>query len=197
MQNLTERQSKILNFIEDFISSHGFAPTIREIANHFKIVSLNAVRQHLLKLQDKGLIDIASHQSRGIKLPGLTGIRIPVVGRVAAGVPILAAENIESFFAVDRTFLRQTEDIFALKVKGDSMTPAIQDGDYVLVKCQDSANLGETVVAVIENEATVKVLSKIDNRLVLHALNPKYKDILLSEETIINGKVIGLIRKFQ
>jgi len=194
MENLTERQSKILSFIGNYIAMHGFAPSIREIAKHFRIVSLNAVRQHLLHLEEKGLLDIASHHSRGISLPGAQGLRIPVVGQIAAGSPILAEQNIDTYFSIDPTFLKTSEEVFSLKVKGDSMEPEILNGDYVLCKRQDHAGVGDTVVAVIENEATVKVLHKKEGRYVLHALNPKYSDIL--DEFIISGKVVGLIRNF-
>ena len=196
MQNITKRQAQILSFIEGYIASHSYAPSIREIAKHFRIVSLNAVRQHLLRLENAGALDLSARRSRGISLPGTFGVRIPVVGRVAAGVPIMAQENIESYFVTDRTFLRETEDVFALKIKGDSMEPEMHENDWVLVKRQDHANLGELVVAVIENEATVKKLVKVGSSFALRANNPKYADIEIGPNFLVNGKVVGLIRKF-
>lgn len=195
MQTLTKRQAEILNFIEQFVAAHNFPPSIREIAQHCKIISLNAVRKHLLKLEEKSLIDIASRQSRGISLPGV-GTRIPVVGQIAAGQPILAWENIEEFIAVDRAFLENGQETFALKVKGDSMEPEIHEGDFVIVRRQTSAQPGDLVCALIGEEATVKVLKKISGSFFLHALNPKYRDIIFDGNTTICGKVIGLLRKF-
>lgn len=200
-KELTKRQRDVLDFITEMIQKKGSPPTIREIGHMFKISSTNGVRAILSALTQKGYIRRKPLVSRGIEL--LTQSRasfmaIPLLGRIAAGLPILAVENIEGSIAVDRSFL-PGGDIFSLKVVGDSMKDSgIFDGDYVLAKMQPTAEKGDVVVAVIGEEATVKRYLPEKNRIRLEPANPVFEPILVdkkSPEFRIAGKVIGLLRK--
>jgi len=200
-KELTKRQRDVLDFITEMIQKNGSPPTIREIGHMFKISSTNGVRAILSALTQKGYIRRKPLVSRGIEL--LTQSRasfmaIPLLGRIAAGLPILAVENIEGSIAVDRSFL-PGGDIFSLKVVGDSMKDSgIFDGDYVLAKMQPTAEKGDVVVAVIGEEATVKRYLPEKNRIKLEPANPVFEPIVVdkkSPEFRIAGKVIGLLRK--
>lgn len=209
MSSLTKRQKQILDFIIKSIDSYGFPPSTSEIQKEFSFKSPNAVQDHLVAIEKKGYISRHSHKSRGIELLIYTKRRegnedsntaeIPIVGRVAAGLPILAQESLEGTLTVDKSIIKSPDNVFALRVKGDSMINAgILDGDFVLVHQQPVANQGEIVVALIEDEATVKRFYKEKNQIILQAenenmppivVNPKDKDIQ------ILGKVKGVIRK--
>jgi len=204
--DLTSVQQKILDFIVETIRDHDRSPTIREIGDAFGIASTNGVRYHLDVLQQRGYIRRHKGISRGIEwlehhaLPQRSDVaRIPLVGSVAAGAPILAIENVEDEIAVDDMFVRG-EGCFALRVTGDSMRDAgILDGDVVAVNPQPTAKGGDIVVALIDDEATVKIYSRRKGRVVLEARNPDYDDIVLNEgdaETRILGTVVGLMRRF-
>ncbi len=198
---LTKRQRDVLDFIGEMIQKKGLPPTIREIGTKFKISSTNGVRAILSALTQKGYIKRKPLVSRGIEL--LTRTRasfatIPVLGRIAAGLPILAVENVEANIAVDRSFL-PGGDIFSLQVAGDSMKESgIFDGDYVLAKMQPAAEKGDIVVAVIGEEATVKRYFPEKHRIRLEPANPVFGPIIVdkkSPEFRIAGKVIGLLRR--
>lgn len=200
-KELTKRQRDVLDFIAETIQKKGFPPTIREIGEKFKIASTNGVRGILSALTQKGYIRRQPLVSRGIEL--LTQTRpsfaaVPILGRIAAGLPILAVENIEGTVAVDRSFLTGG-DIFSLKVAGDSMKDSgIFDGDYVLARMQPTAENGDIVVAVIGEEATVKRYSPGKNRIKLEPANPLFEPIIVDKKSPdfrIAGKVIGLLRK--
>ena len=200
-KELTKRQRDVLDFIAEMIQKKGLPPTIREIGNKFRISSTNGVRAILSALTQKGYIRRKPLVSRGIELltPSRASfVAIPLLGRIAAGLPILAVENIEGSIAVDRSFI-PGGDIFSLEVVGDSMKDSgIFDGDYVLAKMQPSAEKGDIVVAVIGEEATVKRYFPEKNRVRLEPANPVFEPIILdkkSPEFRIAGKVIGLLRK--
>jgi repressor LexA len=200
-KELTKKQRDILDFITEMIQKKGLPPTIREIGNKFKISSTNGVRAVLSALTQKGYIKRKPLVSRGIELltPSQASFAVvPLLGRIAAGLPILAVENIEGSIAVDRSFL-PGGDIFSLKVVGDSMKDTgIFDGDYVLAKMQPTAEKGDVVVAVIGEEATVKRYFPEKNRIRLLPANPVFEPIIVdkkSAEFRIAGKVIGLLRK--
>jgi repressor LexA len=188
--------------MSDYLTDHGYPPTQREIMKRFKIKSTKGVDRHLEALEKKGYITRTHKGARAIEIHGLSQSRgIPVVGKVAAGQPILAVENLEGTLALDQKVARW-KDAFFLKVKGDSMTGAgIFHGDYVLVKPQPAAENGDTVVAMIEStsggEATVKRFVKKRDRILLEAANPAYPSIDVSEksgEFKIIGKVIAVFR---
>jgi len=195
---LTDRQAQVLQFITGYLSDHGYPPTQREIMRRFKIKSTKGVDRHLEALEKKGYLTRTRRGARALEVHGLSQSRgIPVVGRVAAGQPILAEENIEATLALDRK-VACWKDAFFLKVKGDSMIEAgIFDGDYVLVRPQPGAEGGDTVVAMINGEATVKRLVKKKERIVLEAANPVYAPIEITEksgESKIIGKVVAVFR---
>jgi len=203
---LTERQEKILTFIKQFRDENGYPPTLRQIGKRFDISSTFGVKRHLDALVKKGYINVESYASRGISLSNNNIIdarslfqQIPVVGRVAAGSPILAIENLEGNIIVDPAYVKKSEDCFALRVKGDSMINAgIFDGDLVIVSPKKEAANGEIVVARIDDEVTVKTFQKKNQSIILIPENEKYKPIEVKEtkDFSIIGKVIGVIRWF-
>jgi repressor LexA len=200
---LTPRQAETLEWVRHFIRLHGKPPTMREIGTQFGIAS-SSVFDLVKTLERKGFLKRGEGASRTVELVGKTGrnkpdtgMEIPVVGRVAAGRPIWAVENVEGAITVDAALARRYERLFALHVAGDSMIDAgILDGDLVVVAQQEWADSGDIVVALIGDEATVKRLSlgrKGAIRLV--AANPKYDDIVISDPDFrIQGKVIGVQR---
>lgn len=205
---LTRRQQEIFDFIAETIRGKGYPPTIREIMDAFGIASTNGVRTTLAALEKKGYIRRRPMLSRGIELtdfverdvPGTTELReIPLIGRVAAGEPILATENVEGTLAVDGSFVPSGE-VFALKVSGESMQDAgIMNGDYVLARQQQTANQGDIVVAVIGEEATVKRYYLDDGGIRLMPENETFEPILVDptqEDFRIAGKIVGLMRRF-
>ena len=208
-KELTSRQKEILDFIREMIENKGFPPTIREIGEKFKIASTNGVRAILSALSKKGYIRRKPLVSRGIELVQKTKVlfdfgrkedyvAVPLLGRIAAGLPTLAVENIEGSIAVDRSFL-PGGDVFSLKVQGESMRDSgIFDGDYVLARAQSIAETGDIVVAVIGEEATVKRYVPQKNRVKLEPANPDFKPIVVDRKSAdfrIAGKVIGLLRR--
>jgi repressor LexA len=208
-KELTKRQKEVLDFICEMVENKGLPPTIREIGENFKITSTNGVRAILSALTKKGYIRRKPLVSRGIELAKKAKaafdytqkrdyLSVPLVGRIAAGLPTLAVENIEGSIAVDRTFL-PGGDVFSLRVVGDSMKDAgIFDGDYVLARVQSTAEKGDIVVAVIGEEATVKTYVPQKNRVRLEPANPAYQPIIVDtrySDFRIAGKVIGLLRR--
>jgi len=194
---LNERAGKILAYIQRFSREHGYPPTIREIGEAFGISSTNGVRYYLNMLEKGGHLKRDGRISRGIgptapaASPG-----IPILGRVAAGRPILAEENHEGVLETAEMF-GDARRLFALKVRGDSMTGAgILPGDYVIVRHQESAEAGEIVVALVGDEATVKYYRPREDSVELVAANPRYEPIVVAEETDfrILGTVKGVIR---
>ena len=193
----SKRQTEVLNFLTRHISKVGYPPTLREIAKHLGIRGFSAIKKHLDALEKKGHLSRRSG-ARAIEIPDRPqAVSVPVLGRVAAGKPILAEENLLGTLAVDPTMVRG-RNVFLLKVKGESMKEAgILAGDLVLVKPQPDAESGEIVVAMVESEATVKRLIKKTGRIVLQPENPAFDPILITErdETFqILGKVMGVLR---
>ncbi len=193
-ENLTPKQSKVLDFILERLHTVGAPPTIREIAQHFDFSSTGSPRVHLRALARKGYLRLNPQISRGIEvLARATGI--PIVGRVRAGSPELAVEDIEDYLDLSRVFPRE-ETIFALRVKGDSMVGAgMVEGDLAIVNRQPIAGEGEIVVALIGEEATVKRFFKEPRGVRLEPANPAYEPIVSKDATIV-GKVIGLVRGY-
>lgn len=200
-EKLTAKQRRMLDFISDCIQRSGAPPTIREIGKRFRMSSTNSVRDVLNALVRKGHIRRKPLVSRGIELVqdwASSFVTVPVVGRIAAGLPITAVENIEGNVAVDSSFV-SGEGVFSLRVVGDSMKEAgIFDGDMVLVRQQATAERGEIVVAIIGEEATVKRYYPEKRRIRLEPANPTYEPIIVEKKDpgfFIAGKVIGLLRK--
>ena len=203
-KGLTAKQGEILDFIRVHINRHSAPPTIREIGRHFSISSTNGVRCHLTALENKGFIKRTSYRSRGIEMAekshtpaSLTSI--PILGRVAAGNPILAEENLEGRIGIDSDLL-SGDQLFALKVNGDSMIEAgIFDGDLVFARKQPVAERGEIVVAIVGEDATVKYYYPDNGRIRLEPANETFRTIIVERDTPgfhIAGKVVGVFRKY-
>lgn len=204
MKKLTARQKEILENIHRFIIENGYPPTVREIAGTHGFASPRAASDHLKALQKKGYLQ-KSNLPRSIKLsPKAYGpwgliqkegmLKVPLLGRIAAGLPVLAEQNIEQYLDLPPDPRNRKVD-FALKVIGDSMTgDHIQDGDIILVKAQNTAENGEIVVALIEGQATVKRLYRTQETLELRPSNPNYETIRVHEDVSIQGKVLSLYR---
>jgi repressor LexA len=189
---LKAKTKKILEIINNWMQEYRYPPTLRELARESGLKSTWTVRYHLKKLINQGFIKIKKGLSRGIELN--YGYGIPLLGKISAGIPIEAIENIDKYInGISDLF--GSKDIFALKVKGNSMIGAgIFDGDIVIIKKQPKAENGEIIAALIENEATVKRFYKEKNSIKLVAENPEYEPIVADNIQII-GKVIGVIRK--
>jgi repressor LexA len=201
---LTPTQEKVFEFLKDFLREKGFPPTLREIASHFGLKGPRGPQKTLNILERKGYIRKIPGGSRAIEILSypqfsLTHIlSVPIVGSVRAGEPILAIENIEGYINLDRSLV-SSGDVFLLRVQGDSMIEAhIQDGDFALVKPQPNAENGEIVVALIEDEATIKRIFMKRDLIRLEPANPKMEPILVKKgekKITIVGKVVGIFRK--
>ena len=198
---LNDRAREILSYIRGFQEEHGLPPTIREIGKAFGISSTNGVRYYLTLLEKAGYLRRRDRVSRGSSL--LASVRrpgIPLVGRVAAGQPILAEERIEDTVQVDSFFLGTSKKVYGLRVQGDSMIgDGILPGDYIFVKKQLDARDGEIVVAMIDDEATVKRVYFEGDRVRFQPSNPRMAPIYVRESdfrsTMILGVVVGVYRK--
>ena len=199
--NITDRQQAIYDFICAAIDKRGLPPTMREIGEEFGIRSTNGVEGHLAALERNGLIARHRGKSRGISMPARErpAVAIPLLGRVAAGIPVLSPENRAGDVLVDLTLfsLRSAHNLFALKVKGDSMVNAhIVDGDTLLVRAQASARDGDIVVALVDGEATVKRFFLGKSQVRLQPENSAMKPLLLDRgEFLIMGKAVGILRR--
>jgi repressor LexA len=198
MSELTPRQEQVLRFIREFLQAHGLPPTRVEIARGLGFRSVNAAEDHLRALDRKGVLTILPGTSRGIRLlSGEGGGGLPVVGRVAAGSPILALEHIEDVFAIDPRLFRPRAD-YLLRVRGTSMRDAgILDGDLLAVHRTPSARDGQIVVARLGDEVTVKRLRRQGHRVRLVPANPEFPVIeidLRSEPLTLEGVGVGVIR---
>lgn len=195
-----DKQQKILEFVTSFMDENGYPPSIREICAGVGLSSTSTVHAHLETLKRKGLLEKADSKSRGLRVKhhDVTVenefVNVPLIGNVAAGTPILATENLERTFPIPTDFVGDTPS-FMLKVKGESMIEAgIFNGDYIIVKQQAVANNGEIVVALIEDEATVKTFYKEKDYIRLQPENSTMEPIIVKEVAIL-GKVVGVIRK--
>lgn len=201
MKNLTRRQQEVLHFIELFIAAHKYPPTIREIASEFGI-SVKGAYDHVKALEKKGHIRCDLNRSRAIEVlkPGITGenfVRIPVLGNVAAGVPLFSEENLERYIRFPGESLGKGPH-FALNVKGDSMQDVgIMDGDTAIFLQKQTADNGDIVVAMINDEAyTLKRYYREKNRIKLKAENPVYPPIYTQNVKIL-GKLECIIRTYE
>ena len=210
---LTDRQKEIYDYIRSCTEKEKMPPTVREIGDKFGISSTNGVRSILSALIKKGYIRRAARLSRGIEILNASTqvqnapaeaqnsentVEVPIIGRVAAGTPIRAVQNIEGTVTVDRDFLASQPNVFALHVKGDSMINAgIFDGDLVFARSQTVAERGEIIIAQVDDEATVKYYQPQPDHIELRAANPKYQPIIVNPDRkfSIAGRVIGVLRK--
>jgi repressor LexA len=203
MEQITTRQRRILEFIRRTVRDRGYPPTVREIGEAVGLASSSSVHAQLANLERLGLIrrDAMKPRAMEVRGPGATrasGVSVPLVGRIAAGAPVMADENVEEYLAVPEGFAGQ-EDHFALRVAGDSMEGAgILDGDIVVVRRQDTAGEGDVVAALLsgpaEDEATVKRLHRDGSRVLLVPENPAYGPVELADGRIL-GRIVAVLRK--
>ncbi len=210
---LTKRQQSILDFISTSIDDRGYPPTLREIGEHFGIRSTNGVNDHLKALEKKGYLrreDLKSRAMRPINPDGSLSsgsgansdvCEIPILGRVAAGQPILAVENVEDTLKVDKFFVGNHKEVFGLRIVGESMIEdGIFDGDYVFVKKTPTANAGDIVVAMIEEEATVKRYYPEGAQIRFQPANANMQPIMVHQSEFksvdLIGIVVGVYRKY-
>jgi repressor LexA len=195
MQELTPRQQEILGMIREFIADSGFPPTRADICRAMGFSSPNAAEEHLRMLERKGAIEMFGGASRGIRLKESPGL--PLIGRVAAGSPILAEENIENRFQLDPSLFTPRAD-YLLKVRGASMRDAgILDGDLLAVHRTSEARSGQIVIARLHDEVTVKRFRRHGNRVQLLPENPDYKTIDVDpkrDALTIEGLAVGVLR---
>ncbi len=211
MQGLTKRQEQTLDFIRHSIEDRGYPPTLREIGEHMGIRSTNGVNDHLRALERKGYLTREDMKSRALKLvedqqtaPSKVTdddlIEVRVLGRVAAGLPLYAEENVIDTVRVDRMLVRGGREVFGLRVSGDSMIDAgILSGDYIFVKKQSTADRGDVVVALIGDEATVKYFYPERDYVRFQPANGQMAPILVRatdfKSTMLLGKVVGVYRR--
>ena len=198
MEGLTRRQEQVLEFIRESMRANGYPPTVREICAGLDLSSPSTVHAHLANLERLGLIKRDPTKPRALDV--VHDLRpprpLPLVGRVAAGQPILAEENIEELVDVP-AFLRRDDDDFVLRVQGDSMIEAgIFNGDFIVVHKQDQANNGEIVVAMVGEEATTKRFYQEGRSVRLQPENPNHEPIVVNaDEVHLVGKVVGVLRQ--
>jgi len=207
--SLTEKQSRILSFIKEHSQEIGFPPTVRDIASYFNI-SAKAAHDHIKAVAKKGHIRLLAGAARGIEIVNRSGetqdvpmVVIPLLGRIAAGKPMLAEENIESRIALPSSFMPASGDMFALKVKGSSMEKAgIFENDIAVLKQIKDVNVeiknGDIVAALIDGEATLKTYIKQKNNIELRPENPDYQPIIITsrDDVSIMAKLVGIYRKY-
>lgn len=199
MKNLTKRQSEVLDFIKNFIDTHKYPPTIREIAQHFEI-SVKGAYDHVKALEKKDVISCDTNRSRAIEICREDDeeeiLSVPLLGSVAAGTPLMATENLDGYISIPSNMLK-AGDYFALNIKGDSMINAgILDGDTAVVRQKSTAENGEIIVAMIDDAVTLKRFYKENNRVKLMAENDAYSPIFTQDIKIL-GKLVKILRNYE
>ena len=205
MERLTEKQLEVLQLIYNYSKEYSYPPTIQELAMDMGVKSKNAIVKHLDALQRKGYISKDSSTARGIRIirtdilvekEELKKNEIPLIGSVAAGLPIMAIENIEKHLTIPDDFIQANQVYYALRVQGESMIESgINDGDIVIVQQTNNARHNDIIVALIDEEATVKRIKKDGPIVYLKAENENYSDIYPKGDWTIQGRVVGLIRE--
>ena len=206
MRKVTDRQKEVLSFISDHTERHSYPPSIREIAEHFGI-SMKGAHDHVSTLRRKNCLEQSGRCARTLKLTAPVGetenaeiaetmVSVPIVGTVAAGIPILSEENREGTINLDAGTLKKNGIYFAVKVRGDSMRGAgIMDGDIAVIEKRDVADNGEIVVAVVDDAVTLKRFRMEKSRVGLYAENPDYAPIFRNDARIV-GKLFRIIRDY-
>jgi repressor LexA len=201
MKELTKRQEEVLSFITNYLHIHAYPPTIRELADHFTI-SVKGAQDHLSALKKKGVLKQGDKKSRTIELVKTPDEdsefrEIPVVGTVAAGLPILAIENRDGFIRFPRSMLKRNHEYFALRVKGDSMIGAgIMEGDLAVIEQQNMVQNGEIAVVMLEEAATLKTFYRESSRIRLQPENPAYKPTYCDQDVRILGRLAHILRTY-
>jgi repressor LexA len=198
---LTKRQREILDYLNDFIQQHGYAPSLEEIGRRFNLSSLATVHKHLTNLQEKGFIRRAWNRSRSVELVptriGGRAVELPLLGFVAAGAPIEAVAGSEAITVPEALVGRR--DSYVLRVRGDSMIDEqIRDGDYVIVEDRKSAENGEMVIALVGGaDVTLKKLYRENGRVRLQPANPTVQPLVLDADRVqVQGVVVGVMRRY-
>ena len=197
----SDKQTQIYNFLIEFTKSKGYPPSVREICQAVSLKSTSTVHGHLKRLEKKGLIYRDPTKPRALEIVELSNeekelIDIPIVGKVTAGMPILATENIEDMFQMPINYVKHNNDLFILKVTGDSMIEAgILDGDLAIIEQKNVATNGDIVVALIENEATIKRFFKENGFIRLQPENKNYDPIIVEDCSIL-CKLVGIYRAY-
>ena len=202
MQPLTKRQREILDYLNEFIQQHGYAPSLEEIGRRFGLSSLATVHKHLTNLQEKGIIKRVWNRSRALELVptelAVRAVELPLLGRVAAGTPIEAVQGSETIFVPEDMVGRR--ETYVLQVKGESMIDEqIRDGDYVIVENRKTARDGEMVIALLEgdNVTLKKLYREGGGKVRLQPANARLKPIFVDQDRLrIQGVVIGVLRKY-
>lgn len=203
MEKLTTRQKEVLDYIKSYVANHGYPPAVREIGKALGLNSPATIQSHILALENKGYIKKTNSKYRSLEVVGTNEylnedvVEVPLLGKVTAGIPIEAIETPNEFFSLPAYLIPSKEEVFTLKVSGESMINAgILDGDIVIVQRQNVARNGDIVVAMTEeNEVTLKTFYKETNHVRLQPENDSMAPIILPNCTIL-GKAIGLYRKF-
>ncbi|MGH4052745.1 MAG: transcriptional repressor LexA [Clostridium sp.] len=196
-----DKRSEIYNFIKDQVQTKGYPPSVREICAAVGLKSTSTVHGHLEKLEEKGYIRRDPTKPRAIELlkDSVTRkelIDIPIIGKITAGIPILAVENVEDTFTIPLNFTKTNNELFMLKVSGSSMIDAgILDGDLAIIEKVNTANNGDIVVALIDNEATIKRFFKEKGHIRLQPENSTMSPIILDDCSIL-GILVGIYRKY-
>lgn len=197
MRDASEKKMQILDFIRREIDDKGYPPSVREICLAVGLKSTSTVHAHLNRLEEEGYIRRDATKPRALELTDTATVRgrsVPLVGRVTAGMPILAQQNIEEYYMLPQNVVG-SDEVFILSVQGESMIEAgILDGDFVIVRCQSHAENGDIVVAMIDDEATVKRIFYEKTRVRLQPENPTMQPIYAREVTVL-GRVIALFRQ--
>ena len=196
---LNAQEQRVLDYIKEQIRDTGYPPSVREICAALGFKSTSSAHQYISRLADKGYISKKDLKTRAIRVVGAEStIAIPIVGKVAAGEPILAQENVEDYLSIGESFFTQSDlknDTFVLKVQGESMINAgINNGDYIIVTKQNTARNGQIIVAMIDGDATVKTFYKEKDYVRLQPENDTMEPIIVKDVQIV-GKVVGLFRK--
>lgn len=196
-----DKQTEIYEFLKHYTEAKGYPPSVREICEAVALKSTSTVHGHLKRLEKKGFIKRDPTKPRALEIAELSAprkemINIPIVGKVTAGLPILATENIEDTFPIPIEYIKHNRELFILKVTGSSMIDAgIQDGDLAIIEQNPVAKNGDIVVALIENEATIKRFYKEKDHIRLQPENKSMDPIIVDDCTIL-GKLVGLFRSY-
>lgn len=197
----SDKQSQIYSFLLEFTRAKGYPPSVREICQAVNLKSTSTVHGHLKRLEKKGLIYRDPTKPRALEIVELSKeekelIDIPIIGKVTAGMPILATENIEDMFQIPLDYVKHNNELFILRVTGDSMIEAgILDGDLAIIEQKNIASNGDIIVALIENEATIKRFFKEDDFIRLQPENKNYEPIIVQNCSIL-GKLVGIYRAY-
>ena len=200
MSELKDKQLLIYEFLKDFTSQKGYPPTVREICKAVGLKSTSSVHGHLKQLEKEGLIKRDPTKPRALEIVDSVikkeMINVPIIGKVTAGLPILANENIEDSFPLPLDYVKHNNDLFMLKVSGSSMIKAgILDGDLAIIEKTQTASNGDKIVALIENEATLKTFYRENNHIRLQPENDEMEPIIVDNCSIL-GKLIGIFRTY-